>query len=302
MSIRVEQITKSYGTQLALNNISFSINEGEIVGFLGPNGAGKSTMMKILTCFIPPTSGQAMVCGYDVQDRSLEVKKRIGYLPESNPLYPEMYVREYLKFVAGIHRLGNNTQTRIKEMIEITGLAREQNKRLGQLSKGYRQRVGLAGALIHDPEVLILDEPTSGLDPNQIIEIREMIRTIGKKKTVMFSTHILQEVEAMCNRVIIIDKGVKVADKPTAELSTPNTGTEVIEVEFDKPVSEKMLLKISNVGQVVQISNNIWHLSPRENADIRPEVFKFAVENNLSVLSMQKTTKRLENIFRNLTT
>ncbi|MCC6837460.1 MAG: ATP-binding cassette domain-containing protein, partial [Bacteroidia bacterium] len=215
MSIKVENITKQYGEQKALNNVSFEVNTGEIVGFLGPNGAGKSTMMKILTCFIPQTSGKASVCGFDVAEESLEVRKQVGYLPEHNPLYLDMYVKEYLEFIAGLHHI-KNVKERIAEMIEITGLQVEQKKKIGALSKGYRQRVGLAQALIHDPKVLILDEPTTGLDPNQLAEIRNLIIEVGKQKTVMLSTHIMQEVEAMCDRVIIINRGEIVANDETS--------------------------------------------------------------------------------------
>lgn len=228
MSISVKNIVKKYGEQKALNEVSFEIKSGEIVGLLGPNGAGKSTMMKILTCFIPPTSGEAAVCGFDVQEQSLEVRRNVGYLPENNPLYPEMYVKEYLEFVAGIYKISNKKE-RIAEMIEITGLQIEQKKKIGALSKGYRQRVGLAQAMIHDPRVLILDEPTSGLDPNQILEIRDLIVSIGTKKTVMLSTHILQEVEAMCSRVIIINAGVIAADDSIAELSKRGSIQEVFQ-------------------------------------------------------------------------
>ena len=218
MSITVKNITKLYGSQKALDQVSFSINPGEICGFLGPNGAGKSTMMKILTCFIPPSSGEASVCGFDILENSIDVRRKIGYLPENNPLYLEMYVREYLDFIAGIHQIKHKREERISEMIALTGLGLEQKKKIGALSKGYRQRVGLAQVLIHDPEVLILDEPTSGLDPNQLIEIRNLIQTIGKEKTVMLSTHIMQEVEAICDRTIIINRGKIVADDKTSNL------------------------------------------------------------------------------------
>jgi ABC-2 type transport system ATP-binding protein len=218
MSINVKNITKLYGSQKALDNVSFSINPGEICGFLGPNGAGKSTMMKILTCFIPPSSGEASVCGFDILENSIDVRRKIGYLPENNPLYLEMYVREYLDFIAGIHQIKHKREERISEMIALTGLSLEQKKKIGALSKGYRQRVGLAQVLIHDPEVLILDEPTSGLDPNQLIEIRNLILAIGKEKTVMLSTHIMQEVEAICDRTIIINRGKIVADDKTSNL------------------------------------------------------------------------------------
>ncbi len=228
MSISVKKIVKKYGEQKALDDVSFEIQSGEIVGLLGPNGAGKSTMMKILTCFIPPTSGEASVCGFDVQEQSLDVRRNVGYLPENNPLYPDMYVKEYLEFVAGIYKI-QNKKDRIAEMIDITGLEIEQKKKIGALSKGYRQRVGLAQAMIHDPRVLILDEPTSGLDPNQIIEIRDLIISIGKKKTVMLSTHIMQEVEAMCSRAIIINRGVIAADDSIVELSKLGSIQEVFQ-------------------------------------------------------------------------
>ena len=218
MSIKVNNITKIYGRQKALDNVSFTINAGEIVGLVGPNGAGKSTMMKIITCYLPQTSGNALVCGFDVVEHSIEVRRKVGYLPEHNPLYLDMYVKEYLEFISGIHKLGSNSKKRIAEMIDITGLEVERKKKIGALSKGYRQRVGLAQALIHNPEVLVLDEPTSGLDPNQIIEIRNLIKKIGKEKTVLFSTHIMQEVEAICDKVIVIDNGKIVANKTTVEM------------------------------------------------------------------------------------
>lgn len=301
MSIETRQITKIYGNQKALSNVSFKINAGEIVGFLGPNGAGKSTMMKILTCFIPPGSGDALVCGFDVQEEFKEVKKRVGYLPETNPLYLDMYVKEYLAFVAGIHNLGNKSKPRIAEMIEVTGLELEQKKKLGQLSKGYRQRAGLAGALIHDPEVLILDEPTSGLDPNQLEEIRLLIRKIGKEKTVMLSTHIMQEVEALCSRVIIIDQGQIVADDSVVRLSKMGGDKMVISVEFDKAVDIKLLLKIPGILEATFTSANIYQLTSKSENDIRQEIFRFAVENNVSVLSMQKEQQKLEKVFQMLT-
>jgi len=250
MSIIVKNITKLYGTQKALDKVSFEVKAGEIVGLLGPNGAGKSTMMKIITCFIPPTSGDVSVYGFDIMEQSVEVRKKVGYLPENNPLYLEMYVKEYLEFVAGLHQLGKNTHKRIAEMIANTGLESEQNKKIGALSKGYRQRVGLAQALIHNPEVLILDEPTSGLDPNQLIEIRNLIKEIGKEKTVMLSTHIMQEVEAICNRVVIINKGKIVADDLTEKLSAVTSPKEIILVEFDKEVKMELLKGITGVAKV----------------------------------------------------
>jgi ABC-2 type transport system ATP-binding protein len=301
MSILARQITKLYDEQKALNNASFSIKAGEVVGFLGPNGAGKSTMMKILTCFIPPSSGAAQVCGFDVQEEFREVKKRVGYLPETNPLYLDMYVKEYLDFIAGIHRLGPNRKKRIAEMIEITGLGLEQNKKIGQLSKGYRQRTGLAGALMHNPEVLILDEPTSGLDPNQLEDIRSLIRNIGKEKTIILSTHIMQEVEAVCNRVIIIDKGSIVADDSVLKLSGSCGDEMIISVEFDKNFDLNLLKQIPGVLDVSTSGSNAFLLKAKAGEDIRPAVFRFAVKNSASVLSMQKEQQRLEKVFQMLT-
>lgn len=301
MSVEAKQITKLYGSQKALNDVSFSIKAGEVVGFLGPNGAGKSTMMKILTCFIPPSSGEARVCGFDIQEESHEVKKRVGYLPETNPLYLDMYIREYLNFIAGIHKLGTKSRQRIEEMIKITGLETEIGKKLRQLSKGYRQRVGLAGALMHDPEVLILDEPTSGLDPNQLEEIRLLIRQIGKEKTVMLSTHIMQEVEAVCNRVIIIDQGIIVTDSSVANISAHSSNNAIIIVEFDKSFDLAVLGKIPKIIDVKEISKNSYQFISNVDTDIRQEIFRFAVENNATVLTMQKEQQRLEKIFQTLT-
>jgi ABC-2 type transport system ATP-binding protein len=241
MSIQVDHITKLYGSQKALDDVSFSVGGSEVVGFLGPNGAGKSTMMKILTCYLPPTNGTAVVCGHDVGSASLEVRRNVGYLPEHNPLYVDLYVREYLVFVAGIHGMARKEE-RVKEMIDLVGLGREQHKRIGQLSKGYRQRVGLAQAMIHDPKVLILDEPTSGLDPNQLVEIRSLIKEVGRSKTVLLSTHIMQEVEAICDRVIILDKGRIVADDSASTLRSGSQQRAVIEVEFDRAVAANLLL------------------------------------------------------------
>ena len=245
MSIIAENVVKLYGSQKALNNVSFEIGSAEIVGFLGPNGAGKSTMMKILTCFIPPSSGKASVCGFDVQDQSMEVRKIVGYLPEHNPLYLDMYVKEYLEFIGGLHHI-KNLRNKVKQMIAITGLEVEQNKKIGALSKGYRQRVGIAQALIHDPKVLIMDEPTTGLDPNQLEEIRNLIKNVGKEKTVMLSTHIMQEVEAVCDRVIIIKQGEIVADDKTSKLKQQEE-QQVILVEFDGEASRSALKNISGV-------------------------------------------------------
>ena len=299
MSIQVNNITKLYGAQKALNNISFEVGSNEIVGFLGPNGAGKSTMMKILTCYIPPTEGIAKVCGFDITEQSLEVRKQIGYLPEHNPLYLDMYVKEFLEFVGGIYKI-KNIKSRVKDMIDMTGLQVEQNKKIGALSKGYRQRVGLAQAIIHDPKVLIMDEPTTGLDPNQLEEIRGLIKALGKEKTVMLSTHIMQEVEAICDRVIIINKGEIVANDETKNLQK-NTTKQIITVEFDKEVSEKLLRKINNIEGVKSLSGNTWHLSSTSKEDIRKDIFNFAVANNLSVLTLNKDEQTMEDVFKELT-
>jgi ABC-2 type transport system ATP-binding protein len=300
MSIKVENITKIYGAQKALDDVSFEIKSGEIIGFLGPNGAGKSTMMKILTCYIPQTSGKAEVCGFDVKEQSLEVRKQVGYLPEHNPLYLDMYVKEYLAFIGGLHHIKNVT-ARVKEMVETVGLQVEQNKKIGALSKGYRQRVGLAQALIHDPKVLILDEPTSGLDPNQLEEIRNLIKETGKEKTVMLSTHIMQEVEAVCDRVIIINKGKIVANDDTLHLQQNSSAKQVLRVEFDKEVSKSSLKKIEGVIEVNQLEGNTWHVITDADKDIRKEIFNYAVANGLSVLAMQKEEQKLEDIFKQLT-
>ena len=302
MSIVVQGVSKLYGVQKALNNISFEVRTGEIVGFIGPNGAGKSTMMKIITGFIPASSGNVSVNGLPVGDDNPEVKKQIGYLPENNPLYPEMYVREYLGFVASIYRTGSPLRKQTDSIIELTGLAPEQNKKIGALSKGYRQRVGLAQALIHNPAVLILDEATTGLDPNQIIEIRNLIKEAGKEKTVMLSTHIMQEVEAICDRVIIIDKGIIVADEEKINIySKIIRPKQVIQVEFDKETRESSLSEIKNVKNVKNVRNNLWLIEAESEEDIRPSLFNFAVKNNLTVLSLNKQESNLEDVFRQLT-
>ena len=302
MSILVQNVTKLYGEQKALDNISFEVKTGEIVGFLGPNGAGKSTMMKIITGFIPASSGQVLVNSLEVGTNNLEIRKRIGYLPENNPLYPEMYVREYLGFVASIYKTGIPGKKLIDNIIEVTGLAPEQKKKIGSLSKGYRQRVGLAQALIHNPEVLILDEATTGLDPNQIVEIRNLIKNAGKEKTVMISTHIMQEVEAICDRVIIIDKGVMVANEEKSDIySIIKHPRQVIHVEFDKEITASELSAIDNVSSVKNIKNNVWHIEAEGSEDVRPALFAFAVKNNLTVLSLQKQENNLEEVFRHLT-
>jgi len=302
MSIVVQGVSKFYGEQKALDNVSFEIKFGEIVGFIGPNGAGKSTMMKVITGFIPASSGKVTVNGLAVEADNLEVKKQIGYLPENNPLYPEMYVREYLGFVASIYKSGISAKKQIDNIIELTGLAPEQNKKIGSLSKGYRQRVGLAQALIHNPAVLILDEATTGLDPNQIVEIRNLIKEAGKEKTVMLSTHIMQEVEAICDRVIIIDKGVIVADEEKSKIySKIKRPKQVIEIEFDKDITDLSLAQIENVSSIKKIRNNVWLIETEGDEDIRPLLFNFAVKNNLTVLSLNKLENNLEEVFRHLT-
>ncbi len=300
MSIIVENITKLYGSQKALDNVSFEIKAGEIVGLLGPNGAGKSTLMKIISCFIPPSDGTISVNGFDILEQSIEVRKKVGYLPENNPLYLDLYIKEYLEFVAGLYAIPNK-KSRVKEMIDLIGIEKEQNKKIGALSKGYRQRVGLAQALIHDPEVLILDEPTSGLDPNQLIEIRELIKNTGKEKTVMLSTHIMQEVEAICSRAIIIDQGKIVADDSTKNLSEGSSNIQIVEVEFDSNIEQKQIFSIKGVHQANKQKGNSWILQANVTEDIRPLVFEFAVKNNLKVLSMQKPEQSLEKVFQKLT-
>ena len=301
MSIVVKNVTKSYGAQQALDDVSFEVGSGQVVGFLGPNGAGKSTMMKIITCFMPPSAGSVAVCGYDTATASIEVRKTVGYLPEHNPLYLEMYVREYLEFIAGLHKISGNRTNRINEMIEATGLTAEQHKKIGALSKGYRQRVGLAQALIHDPKVLILDEPTTGLDPNQLVEIRSLIRSVGKEKTVLLSTHIMQEVEAICDRVIIINKGKIVANDTTALLQQRSGNSAVILVEFDREIPRDRLAAIPGVKQVAKVSGNTWRLTTASGEDARPAVFNFAVVEQLTVLSMTRETQSLEGVFQQLT-
>jgi ABC-2 type transport system ATP-binding protein len=302
MSIVVKNITKLYGEQKALDDVSFEIRTGQIVGFLGPNGAGKSTMMKILTGYIPPTSGSAKVCGFDILTQSMEVKRNVGYLPESNPLYGDMYVKEYLYFVAGMHGIRSNVNALVARMIEMTGLGIEQKKKIRMLSKGYKQRVGLAQALIHDPKVLILDEPTSGLDPNQLVEIRNLIKELGKQKTVMLSTHIMQEVEAMCEQVIIINRGKIEANQTIASIQQVlSNNKEYIEVEFDSMVNETMLLSIPGVTGVKNHSGNLWVIESGKGQDIRGSLFQWAVANQVTVLTLKKHETSLEEVFQQLT-
>lgn len=296
MSIKVQNITKTFGNQKALNNISFSLKKGEIVGFLGPNGAGKSTMMRILTSYHKADTGEAQVNGYDVQAAKDQVQKNIGYLPEHNPLYLEMYVKEYLAFNADVYKVAKE---RIPEVIEQTGLTSDAYKKIGQLSKGYRQRVGLAAALLHNPDVLILDEPTTGFDPNQLIEIRKLIREIGKEKTILLSTHIMKEVEAVCDRVIIISKGELVADKKLEDLR--EVEQQIVEVAFNHRVEEALLKKLPNVDKVKNIAGFAYEISFNTDKDMRPLVFDFAHDNELKILQLVKKNKNLESLFTELT-
>ena len=301
MSIIVDSISKLYGEQKALDEVSFTVKPGQVIGFLGPNGAGKSTMMKIISCFIPQSSGTVTVNGYDVSSQSLEVRRMVGYLPEHNPLYTDMYVKEFLEFVGRIQMSKADAIQSTKRMIEMTGLGVEQHKKIGALSKGFRQRVGLAQAMIHNPEVLILDEPTTGLDPNQLVEIRSLIRNIGKEKTVILSTHIMQEVEAICDRVLIINKGKIVADDSTSVLRKQLDVGNVILVEFDKEVNEVQLSRIKGVLGLKKEKDGRWRIESASDTDIRQELFKFAVDHQLTVMALQKEEGNLESVFRQLT-
>jgi len=300
MSIEVKNLLKVYGEQKAVNNISFKVGKGEIVGFLGPNGAGKSTTMKIITGYLEQSSGDAYVCGMNVTDKPLETKKKIGYLPELNALYYEMYVREYLAFVAEIHKI-ENRKSKIENVIQLTGLTVESKKKIGQLSKGYKQRVGLAAALIHDPEVLILDEPTSGLDPNQIIEIREVIKKQGKDKTVLFSSHILQEVEAICDRVIIIDKGVLVADDKLSNLRQHSSSSNTVKVSFKESVENDLLQNLPAAKSVNKLDANNWQLATDNPEQLRKQILELSLQHNLNIVSLQSESQSLEDVFRSLT-
>ncbi len=302
MSIQVTNLTKVYDTQKAVDAISFELKKGEIVGFLGPNGAGKSTTMKMITTYLPPTSGIVNVCGFDVETQPMEVRKRVGYLPEANPLYFEMYIREYLTFTANIHKLGKDTKNRIEEMIALTGLTKEAHKKIGALSKGYKQRVGLAQAMLHDPEVLILDEPTSGLDPNQIIEIREVIKKLAGKKTVLLSTHIMQEVQAMCERVIIINSGKIVADDSIENLKQQNTRQDVLIIIFENTIDTQLLSKLNYLNKYENIIGNQWKLFTDNPDSLRREVMQMALNENINISSLQAQVETLEDVFRNLTT
>ena len=300
MSIEVKNLLKVYGEQKAVNDISFKVDKGEIVGFLGPNGAGKSTTMKIITGYLEKTSGEAFVCGMNVADQPLETKKKIGYLPELNALYYDKYVREYLAFVAEIHKV-ENQKSKIESVIELTGLTVESKKKIGQLSKGYKQRVGLAAALIHDPEVLILDEPTSGLDPNQIIEIREVIKKQGKDKTVLFSSHILQEVEAICDRVIIINKGELVADDKLSNLRQHSSSSNTVKVSFKESIDKSWLEQLSDAKSVNKIDANNWQLATDNPEQLRKQIFELSLQHNLNIVSLQIDSQSLEDVFRSLT-
>ena len=300
MSIEVKDLVKIYGEQKALDSISFTVGKGEIVGFLGPNGAGKSTTMKILTGYLGQDGGQAVVCGLSVGQHPLATKKKIGYLPEANPLYPDMYVREYLDFIADVHHLADK-KARIEAVITLVGLTPESKKRLGQLSKGYRQRVGLAAALLHEPEVLILDEPTSGLDPNQIIEIRDVIKRLGKDKTILFSSHILQEVEALCDRVIIINKGKLVADSQLSLLRAQNAGTSSIRVSFRESPEPAQLERLKGVKTVTLLSGGEWELQTEEPDEVKKQLLELALQNNWNIVNLHSETRSLEEIFRHLT-
>jgi len=301
MSITISNLTKNYGSQKAIDNISFNAANSEIVGFLGPNGAGKSTTMKIVTGYLRADSGNVMVNGIDINTNSLETKKQIGYLPEGNPLYYEMYVREYLGFIAELHKIKTGIKKRIEEVIDLTGLRIESNKKTGQLSKGYKQRVGLAAALIHNPNVLILDEPTSGLDPNQIIEIRQVIKNLGKNKTVLFSSHILQEVETICDRVIIINKGNIVADDTLSNLRLSNKSSHILIVQFSEKIDSQILLNIDVVQKIEEEDPFIYKIQTLDAEALKKQILKLSLENNLNILSLRSETKSLEDVFRNLT-
>ncbi len=300
MSIQVNNLLKKYGEQIAVNNVSFQVGKGEIVGFLGPNGAGKSTSMKIMTGFLQQDAGEAIICGIDITKDPLSAKRMIGYLPESNALYYDMYIKEFLEFIAEVHGLNGKSKKRINEVIELTGLTIESKKKIGQLSKGYKQRVGLAAALIHDPEVLILDEPTSGLDPNQIIEIREVIKQQGANKTVLFSSHILQEVEAICDRVIIINNGLIVADDKLIDLKKHKTNN-FIQVSFKEIIEESVLQNLKAVLSIKQIDATSWLIETTDTELTRNQIMELVIQKNLNLISLQNETSNLEAIFRELT-
>ena len=302
MSIEVKNVTKLYGEQKALNDVSFSIPSGQVVGFLGPNGAGKTTMMKVITGFLKPTSGDVMVNGISVSNPNVDFRRSVGYRPENNPLYPEMFVKEYLNFVAKVYGLGKMGPKRVRELVDITGIGYEQNKKIGQLSKGYRQRVGLAQALLNEPSVLILDEPTSGLDPNQITEIRRVISDVGREKTVMLSTHIMQEVEAVCSRVIIINRGVIVADDDTSKIVLQSTDSrQDVLIELLEEVSDPEFGAIPNISQVTRIDDKWWMLSSQGDEDIRPAIFHHCAEKGITMVTLKQKSRQMEEVFQSLT-
>ncbi len=301
-AIDIRGITKLYGQQKALDTVNLQIESGEVLGLLGPNGAGKSTLMKILCGFIPPTSGTIRINGMDIRSNALKIRRLVGYLPENNPLYPEMYVREYLLFVLKMYGNHPNARKRVAQMVELTGLDTEQHKKIGDLSKGYRQRVGLAQALIHDPEVLILDEPTSGLDPNQLKGIRSLIASLGKEKTVILSTHIMQEVEALCQRVVIINKGKIVADDETAALTKPKGAANRYKLELKEKINKELLLKLPFILSADSNNGNTWFIEAMANKDIRENLFQFAVSQHYNILSLSKEKQKMEDVFSSLTT
>ena len=300
MSIKVDKLTKVYGEQVAVDQLSFDISKGEVVGFLGPNGAGKTTCMKILSCYIPQTSGKAFVCGYNTENDPHEVRSKIGYLPEHNPLYENLYIKEYLELVAGIFKL-DNKQKRIAGIIELTGLGVEQHKKIQMLSKGYRQRVGLAQALLHEPDVLILDEPTSGLDPNQLVDIRELIKSVGKEKTILLSSHIMQEIEAVCDRVIIINEGRLVADDPIEELKQRSLGRTKVRIELDREVNISLLEQIKGIAAVRQTGHSTYELWSNAEQDMRIEIYKWIKSTDYLMLGMNKVEMSVEEVFQQLT-
>lgn len=301
MSLKVENVTRNFGLQKALDDVSFEVKRGEILALLGPNGAGKSTLMRIIACYMPQNQGNVWVNGHNVIAESLKVRRIVGYLPENNPLYHDMYVREYLEFIASIHKLGITGAKRVRKMIEQTGLGAEQHKKIGALSKGYRQRVGIAQAMIHNPDILILDEPTSGLDPNQLVEIRNLIKEVGREKTVLLSTHIMQEVEAVCDRVVIINKGKIVADAPTSQMQFGNQAGRVIRVEFAERCDIELLKAISGVVDVIANENGKLKIYTKGIDDLRPEIFKYAVTKGLVLLEIGFDDQSIENVFRQLT-
>jgi len=300
MSVVVDNISKHYGVQKALDQVSFTAKKGEIVGLLGPNGAGKTTTMKILTCFIPQTSGSAEVCGYDVVDSPIEVRKKIGYLPEHNPLYKDMYIKEYLSFVAGLYNI-KKKKKRVAEMIDMVGLGKEQHKKIQALSKGYRQRVGLAQSMMHDPEVLILDEPTSGLDPNQLAEIRNLIRSIGQEKTVIFSSHIMQEVQAICDKVVIINNGKLVANDSIETLQGAGAAVQSVLIETKQALPEEELSSKQEIISIESIGNNKYRVKGSNKADLRELIFTFAVANRITLLQLHLEKTSVEDVFQQLT-